>query len=239
MKLALVTGANKGIGYETARQLALQKDTKVLMGGRSLARVTAAAAVLQKQGLDVEPLELDVTDSVSIKNAATAIQEQYGKLDILVNNAGIARETMPVASLDVALFKEVFATNLFGVVEVTQQLLPLLEQSVAGRIVNVSSTLGSLTEQTNTESGYYGVILPAMQASKAALNSLTIGLSKLLKDKPIKVNSACPGWVKTDLGGESAPTEAVEAVAIICKLATLDADGPSGGFFDATGAVAW
>jgi NAD(P)-dependent dehydrogenase (short-subunit alcohol dehydrogenase family) len=141
------------------------------------------------------------------------------------------------------LFKKTFATNLFGPVAVVQEFLHLLKRSEAGRIVNVSSTMGSLADQLNPDSPYYGAVVPAYQGSKAALNGLTIALAKLLRETPIKVNSVCPGWLKTDLGGAdnraAAPMSADEGARIVVEMACVAADGPSGQFVDRDGVVAW
>ena len=141
------------------------------------------------------------------------------------------------------MFRESFETNVFGAVSVTKEFLPLLRKSASGRIVNVSSTMGSLTDQSDPSSPYYGLVVPAYQTSKAALNGFTIALSKALADTSIKVNSVCPGWVQTDLGGPenraAAPTTADEAAQIVADMASLPADGPTGGFVDRAGTVAW
>ena len=141
------------------------------------------------------------------------------------------------------MFRQSFETNVFGAISVTKAFLPLLRESGAGRIVNVSSTMGSLTDQSDPASPYYGVVVPAYQMSKAALNGFTVALSKTLADTPIKVNSVCPGWVQTDLGGPenraAAPTTADDAAQIVAELASIRDDGPTGGFVDRDGSVAW
>jgi len=169
-----------------------------------------------------------------------------GRLDILVNNAGILPEATAGAGagpIDLTAFRETFEVNLFGAVNVTQGFLPLLRRSDAGRIVNVSSTMGSLADQGDPESPYFGVVVPAYQGSKAALNGLTVATAKALSDTPIKVNSVCPGWLKTDLGGPdnraAAPSTAAEGADIVVAMASLPADGPTGRFVDRDGPVAW
>ena len=182
----------------------------------------------------------------SIEAAAVRVSQHHGRIDILINNAG----TLPEATapdidrpLDLGMFRKTFETNVFGAVSVTKEFLPLLRRSQAGRIVNVSSTMGSLGDQANPSSPYYSLVVPAYQMSKTALNGLTIALSKALADTPIKVNSVCPGWVQTDLGGSAnrvaAPTTADEAAQFVCQVASSPDDGPSGQFLDRAGIVTW
>jgi NAD(P)-dependent dehydrogenase (short-subunit alcohol dehydrogenase family) len=239
-KVALITGANRGLGFETARQLA-QQGVKVLLGARTAAKSEEAAAKLRGEGLDVEPITLDVTDSNSIQSAAAHIESRYGKLDILVNNAGIMVEDFgatPSRTSQEAL-RKTFDTNFFRVIELTQTLLPLIRKSEAGRIVNLSSILGSLTSQSDPASPYRDVKLLAYNSSKAALNAFTVHLAYELQDTPIKVNSAHPGWVKTDMGGENAPLEIEDGVKTSVWLATLPAEGPNGGFYHLGEALPW
>jgi NAD(P)-dependent dehydrogenase (short-subunit alcohol dehydrogenase family) len=246
MKIALVTGANKGLGFATARRLG-QSGANVIVGARDSARGERAVQQLRTEGVSAELLMLDVTDPVSVRGAAQEIQRRHGHLDVLINNAGVLPEVTQAdqvdGPLDAAMFRETFETNLFGPVIVTQALLPLLRASEAGRIVNVSSTMGSLADQSNPDSPYYNLLVPAYQTSKAALNSLTIGLAKALADSSIKVNSVCPGWVQTDLGGEAnkaaAPLTPEQASELIARVALLGEDGPTGAFLDANGTVAW
>ena len=189
---------------------------------------------LRESGIDAELVELDVTDPAGVRAAAAEVRERHGHLDILVNNAGILPEATATergeGPLDLALFRTTYDTNVFGAVAVVEEFLPLLQAAPAGRIVNVSSTMGSLADQLDPDSPYHGMVVPAYQSSKAALNAVTIGLSKALADTPIKVNAACPGWVKTDLGGPenkaAAPMTPDEGAAIVADLATVDADGP-------------
>jgi NAD(P)-dependent dehydrogenase (short-subunit alcohol dehydrogenase family) len=244
-RIALVTGANRGLGFEVARQLG-QDGARVLVGARDPEKGERAAAELTQQGLDADSIGLDVVSSSSIASAAERVDRDHGRLDILVNSAGILPEaTTPEATrpLDVALFRQTFETNLFGVAAVTQGFLPLLRRSPAGRIVNISSTMGSLADQTNPSSQYYGLVVPAYQTSKAALNGLTIALAKALADTPIKVTSVCPGWVQTDLGGPenraAAPLRAEEAAPVVVSMASLPDDASSGQFVDRDGTVPW
>jgi NAD(P)-dependent dehydrogenase (short-subunit alcohol dehydrogenase family) len=240
MTTAFITGANKGLGYATAERLG-RAGVRVILGARDPHKGAAAAASLREQGIDAEALACDVTDEASVRTAAAAVPA----LDILINNAGILPEATGAVTgpIDLDVFRETFATNLFGAVATTQAFLPLLLDAPAARIVNVSSTMGSLADQSDPDSGYYGLVVPAYQASKAALNSVTIGLSKALAGTPVKVNAVCPGWVQTDLGGPdnkaAAPTPPAEAAQIVSELALLGADGPTGGFFDHTGPVRW
>ncbi len=242
---ALVTGANKGLGREIARLLGAAGMT-VFLGARDAVRGKAAAGELAAAGADIRYVQLDVTDESCISAAAQRVGEQHGRLDVLVNNAGILPEATAddiERPLDPRMFRETFETNVFGAVTVTKAFLPLLRRSDAGRIVNVSSTMGSLNEQGNPASPYYNLIVPAYQMSKAALNGLTIALAKSLTDTPIRVNSVCPGWVQTDLGGPdnraAAPTTAGEAAQIVVDMAQISPDGPTGQFVDRSGSVPW
>ncbi|MCW3054562.1 MAG: short-chain dehydrogenase [Chthonomonadales bacterium] len=239
-KIALITGANKGIGFETARQLG-KLGIKVLLGARDLAKGTAAATTLKAEGLDVTPIQLDVTDSAGIVAAAQKIEAEYGKLDILVNNAGVnleAFEAKPSTTSQETL-RKTFDANFFGTVELTQAFLPLLLKSDAGRIVNLSSILGSLTEHSNPNSFVYDVLMLSYNTSKAALNSFTVHLARELKETPVKVNAVHPGWVKTEMGGEGAPMELEDGAKTSVEMATLAADGPSGGFFHLGQTLPW
>lgn len=243
--IALVTGANRGLGLAVARRLA-EAGATVLVGGRDTARAADAATTLREAGLAARPVTLDVTDHAQVTTAAEHIGLEYGRLDILVNNAGILPEaTAPDQEhpLDLTMFRSTFETNLFGAAAVTQAMLPLLRRSAAGRIVNVSTAMGSLTEQLDPRSPYFGLVLPAYQGSKAALNALTVALSKSLADTPILVNSVCPGWVRTDLGGPdnraAAPTSPEEAAPVVARMALLGPDGASGTFVDQAGPLAW
>jgi NAD(P)-dependent dehydrogenase (short-subunit alcohol dehydrogenase family) len=240
--IALITGANKGIGFETARQLA-KTGVHVLIGARDAAKGQAAVQTLQAEGLSAELLELDVTQEASVKAAAQSVTQRHGKLDILINNAGIHPEfpqgIFSFEQLPLDLLMQIYQTNVFGAFLAMHEFLPLLRKSDAGRIVNVSSSVGSLTEQSNPASPYYGITTTGYNSSKAALNALTIQLAKQLTDTNIKVNSICPGWVQTDMGTESAPRTVAEGVRIIMQMATLPQDGPNGGFFNEDGIIPW
>jgi NAD(P)-dependent dehydrogenase (short-subunit alcohol dehydrogenase family) len=238
-KIAFVTGANKGIGFEIARQLAAS-GCIVLLGARNKALGQEAAARLKAEGLDVRYLGIDVTDHASISAAAATVTADFGHLDILVNNAGIndpADGPPSTASLDAV--ERVFRTNFLGSVAVTQAMLPLLRKAPSARIVNVSSGLGSLTQNSDPNYSYYSAKLLGYNASKAALNMLTVQLAYELRDTPIKVNSADPGYTATDLnrrrGHQTIPEGAAEAI----RLALLPDDGPTGTYSDSKGIVPW
>ncbi len=237
-KVALITGANKGIGLEIARQLG-QNGLTVLVGARDAARGEAAVQTLQSEGVDARFLALDVTNQSTIEAAAQTIEADFGRLDVLVNNAGVALEAAPASSADIEVVRRTFETNFFGVVAVTQALLPLMRKSEAGRIVNVSSGLGSLTEMSNSSYQYYAVNPFGYGASKSALNAFTMSLAKELRETPIKVNSADPGYTATDLNGHSGPQTVPEGARSAVRLALLPEDGPTGGFFEDKGPLAW
>ena len=238
-KIALITGANKGLGFETARQLAKQ-NVKVLLGARDEMRGREAAEKLQNEGFDAEFISLDVTDEKTIEAAAKYVEETYGKLNILVNNAGIANEYgLEPGAIDMDKIRETFNTNFFGVIAVTKNFLPLIKKSESGRIVNVSSGLGSLTLHSDPNSFYYDIKPLAYNSSKAALNMFTVILAHDLKNTKIKVNSADPGYTATDLNHNSGPKTVAEGASIIFDLATLPESGANGGYFDDQGVVPW
>ncbi len=227
-KIALVTGANKGLGFETSRVLA-KNGIKVLLGSRNLERGEKAVETLKNEGLDVELLHIDISSADSIKNAVAEIKTKYEKLDILVNNAGMIHkdedwQANTVQDVSTSILKDTFETNFFGLVDFTQQLLPLIKKSESGNIVNVSSVLGSLNAANDSGSEYYNVKPFAYNSSKAALNSFTIHLAAALKDEKIKVNSAHPGWVKTDLGTQYAPLTVEQGAKTIVDLALETSD---------------
>lgn len=239
-RIILITGANKGIGLETAKQLAGAGHT-VLLGARDLAKASAAAEKLKGEGLAVEPIALDVTDGGSIERAVAEVEQRHGKLDTLINNAGVALEPWGSGTTRTPLsqWRAVFDTNLFAVVAVTLAFLPLLRKSEAGRIVNLSSILGSLALHADPASPIYDFKSVAYDSSKAALNQFTTHLAHELRGTNIKVNSAHPGWVKTDLGGEGAPMEIPDGAKTSVYLATLADDGPTGGFFHNQDRLPW
>jgi NAD(P)-dependent dehydrogenase (short-subunit alcohol dehydrogenase family) len=240
-KVALVTGANKGIGFETVRQLAA-KGITVLLGARDEQKGEAAAAKLRGENLDVRFLELDVTDASTHENARKFVEENFGKLDILVNNAGVGLDAgVPVSQITPEQWRGTFEVNVFGTIELTQKLLPLIVKSEAGRIVNVSSILGSLKWSSDPASniGSFAFSGTAYNASKAALNMFTVHLANELKDTPVKVNTCHPGWVKTDMGGENAPLSTEEGAKSSVMLATLPADGFTGRYVHMNEDLPW
>jgi NAD(P)-dependent dehydrogenase (short-subunit alcohol dehydrogenase family) len=230
-KVALITGANKGIGFETARQLAEQGIT-VLIGARDAARGEDAAAELRKGGADARFVRLDVTDEDSAREAAAWIDSEYGHLDILVNNAGtstISRRMTAPSGTDLDDMRAIYAVNVFGVVAVTNAMLPLLRRAPAARIVNVSSEVGSITASTSdaTPIGSMGATAQ-YPSSKAAVNMLTAQYAKELKGTPIKVNAANPGFTATDFTNNRGVRTAAQGAEASVHLATLPDDGPSG-----------
>ncbi|HEY2040286.1 MAG TPA: SDR family oxidoreductase [Edaphobacter sp.] len=240
-KVALISGANKGIGLETARQLG-KKGITVLLGARDLAKGQAAVDQLKKEGIDARAVKLDVVNPADVKAVAELIGKEFGKLDILVNNAGVMTEAIggnTTTTVSEKTLRETFETNFFSVISVTHALLPLLKKSDAGRIVNVSSILGSLGLHATEGSPIYEAKAFAYDASKTALNAYTVHLAHELKGTKIKVNSAHPGWVKTDMGTDAAPMEIVDGAKTEVDLATLGVDGPTGGFFHMGESISW
>ncbi len=239
-KIALVTGANKGIGLETARQLG-QKGITVLVGARDDAKARQAAEKLQKDGIDAHAVVVDVNDGASIKKAAGQIERDYGRLDILVNNAGVmlddSKKKPSEQSLEV--WRKTFETNLFGLIATTQAMLPLLRKGDAGRIVNLSSILGSIQLHATPGSPIYDTKMAAYNVSKSAVNAFTVQLAYELKDTPMKVNAAHPGWVKTEMGGEGATMEISDGAKTSVALATIGADGPNGAYMHMGETLPW
>jgi NAD(P)-dependent dehydrogenase (short-subunit alcohol dehydrogenase family) len=231
-KVALITGGNKGIGLETARQLGKLGIT-VLIGVRDEAKGAAAVAELKKDGVEARAVKLDVDNSADFTAVAKLIEKDYGRLDILINNAGIfldGRKGNETSTTSKEILQKTFNTNFFAAVELTQTLLPLLKKSLGGRIVNLSSILGSNTLHATPGSFIYDAKTFAYDASKSALNAFTIHLAHELKDTKIKVNSAHPGWVKTDMGGEGAQLDIETGAKTSVELATLQDSGPNGAF---------
>ena len=238
-RIALITGANKGIGLEIARQLG-RAEVRVVIGARDAARGQAAAGMLRGEGLDAGFVQLDVLDAAGIRDAAATLAATYGRLDILVNNAGIndgADGPPGSAAIDAA--RRLFDTNFFGPLAVTQAMLPLLRLAPAARIVNMSSSLGSMTVNGDPSSPYYGVHLIGYNASKAALNMLTVQLAQELRGTQIIVNAACPGYVSTDLNGHTGYLSTTEAAAVPVRLALQRGPQPNGAFLSVDGAVPW
>lgn len=243
-KIALITGASKGLGFETALQLG-RKGYTILVTARSQQKSDEAANSLISKGIEAIGIALDVNSSKDIAQLGQFIAERFGHLDVLINNAGVQLDFpgfMPgnsTETVSMAVLKETFDTNFFAPIALTQQLLPLIKKSTAGRIVNVSSIMGSLTLHADATSPIYGIKLLAYNSSKTALNQFTIHLAEALKDTPIKVNAAHPGWVKTDLGGEYAPMTIEEGVKTIVDLSTLDTNGKTGAFIHLGESLPW
>lgn len=240
-KVALISGANKGIGFETARQLG-QKGITVILGARDLAKGQAAAEQLKKEGIDTRAVKFDVVNPADITAGVEKVEKEFGKLDILINNAGIMLEGIGgnnSSTVSEEILRKTFDTNFFSAISVTRAFLPLLKKSEAGRIVNVSSILGSLTLHATEGSPIYEAKALAYDASKTALNAFTVHLAHELKGTKIKVNSAHPGWVKTDMGTDAAPMEITDGAKTEVELATLGPDGPTGGYFHLGEAISW
>jgi NAD(P)-dependent dehydrogenase (short-subunit alcohol dehydrogenase family) len=233
-KIALVTGANKGIGHAIASELAARGFT-VLVGARDAARGEAAA---KRIAGDARVIALDVTSADSIAAAAARIRREFGRLDVLVNNAGIATFGTP-STTRLEDVRAVFETNVFGVIAVTQAMLPLLRAAPAARIVNVSTRLGSLTAITDPAFPMRGIGGVAYGPSKTALNAVTIAFAQELEGTSIKVNLACPGHTATDLNGHSGPRTVSEAAQEPVRLALLGPDGPTGTFSNDAGSIPW
>lgn len=236
--IALVTGANKGIGYEIAAGLG-GLGRRVGVGARNEERRETAVAKLRAAGVDAFGVPLDVTDDASVTAAAELIEERAGRLDVLVNNAGITGSApqMPT-TVDPATVRAALETNVIGVIRVTNAMLPLLRRSASPRIVNMSSSVGSLTLQT-TPGAEMGPIAVAYSPSKTFLNAVTVQYVRELQDTNILINAACPGYTATDLNGFRGVRTPRQGAAIAIRLATLPDDGPTGGFFDDAGVVPW
>jgi NAD(P)-dependent dehydrogenase (short-subunit alcohol dehydrogenase family) len=244
-KIALVTGANRGLGLETAAQLC-KAGVHTILGVRTLEQGDQALAKLSAAGITADVIQLDVNDPATHEAAYGYFNSRYGRLDILVNNAGIAGGNFPgtgpehrAADVPLDLLRRVFETNFFAQVALTKALLPLIRKSTAGRIVNLASILGSLTLQATPGSPIYDAKSFAYDASKTALNAFTIHLAYELRDTKIKVNSAHPGWVKTDMGGAQATMGIEEGAKTSVALALLPDDGPTGGFFHLGQPLPW
>ena len=231
-RIAVVTGANRGIGFEISRQLA-REGLKVVLTSRSAAKGRAAIKALGETGVEVHYHLLDVTSPVSIKALAAHVSERYGRLDVLINNAGVMLDPRGSRVLDARpkTFRDTLETNLLGPLQLMQALVPLMQKNGYGRIVNLSSGQGQLADM--------GVGTPAYRVSKTALNALTRTLAAELKGSGILVNAMCPGWVKTDMGGPDAPRTVEQAAETAIWLATLPEGGPTGGFFRDRRTIPW
>jgi NAD(P)-dependent dehydrogenase (short-subunit alcohol dehydrogenase family) len=234
---ALVTGGNKGIGYAIAEGLGRQ-GLRVLVGARNDDARRRAVEQLRASGIDADGVRIDVTDDASVTAAATDVEERFGRLDVLVNNAGISGPFDPVTwtqdptTLDLDVVRQVVDVNVYGVIRVTNAMLPLLRRSPAPRIVNASSSMGSLGRQP-------GPVMAAYSPSKTFLNGITTQYARAFADTPVIVNAACPGLVATDFNGFAGERTAAQGAATAIRLATLPDDGPRGGFFEDAGVVPW
>jgi NAD(P)-dependent dehydrogenase (short-subunit alcohol dehydrogenase family) len=240
-QIAFITGANRGIGLQTARELGRAGFT-VVLGVRDPQQGEQALVELRGAGIDADLVAYDAKRPETDVGALAHLEKRYGRLDVLVNNAGVLREPLleqSAATVSTEDLRETFEVNLFAVVRLTQTLLPLLRKSAAGRIVNLSSILGSLTLHATEGSPIAPAKAFAYNASKAALNAFTIHLADQLRGTNIKVNSAHPGWVKTELGGAYAQMEIADSARTSVRLASLGADGPSGGFFHEADTLPW
>ena len=234
-RVALVTGANRGIGFEIARQLA-RRGIMTVLGSRSLDAGKAAAEPLAAEGLVAPVVALDVTDLTSVRAAVAETMGLFGRVDILINNAGVMLErsgtpNFVASSVEAAVVRATFDVNVFGALTMSQAVLPIMRDQGYGRIVNISSAMGQLSEM--------GAEHPAYRMSKAALNALTRTMAAELGDGAILVNSMCPGWVKTDMGGVDAPRTVEQGAETAVWLAMLPDDGPSGGFFRDKKTIPW
>jgi NAD(P)-dependent dehydrogenase (short-subunit alcohol dehydrogenase family) len=247
VKIALVTGANKGIGRATAEQFAALGMT-VLIGARVPQRGEETAAAVRASGGDAHAITLDVTDEAAIQQAAKQIEERFGRLDALVNNAGISGSgqaapqdavDLTPSAVDLGVVRAVFETNVFGVIAVTNAMLPLLRRSPAARIVNLTSHAASLTLYADPDGPLAGLPSAAYSPSKTALNAVTVQYANELRADGILVNAFAPGYVDTDINGHTGILTPAQAAAGVVRLATLDADGPTGGFHSEDGPIPW
>jgi NAD(P)-dependent dehydrogenase (short-subunit alcohol dehydrogenase family) len=240
--IAVVTGANKGLGREVTRQLS-RLGLHVYLGSRNALRGRKAASELAAEGLDVVPVELDVTSEDSVSDLVRMLHSRHGRLDVLVNNAGIlvSRPALEITATDM---RDTYETNVFGVVRMIHATLPLLQAAKRPRIVNIASTTASLTlaSDPSTMFGREDTIV-AYASSKAAVTMLTVQYANAFRRRPdhahIKVNTATPGYIATDLNNHAGNRTVEEGAKIVVDLATISDEGPSGGFFNDTGAVAW
>lgn len=245
--VAFITGGNRGIGLETARQLGKEGVIPVI-GSRNPEAGRQAVAELRSEGIPAEFLVFEATSAADRETAYTYFETHHGRLDILVNNAGLSLEGQPAesigrenatSSVSEEILRQTLEANFFSVVLLTHKLLPLLKKSPAGRIVNVSSVLGSLTLHSDPAAAIYPIKMFAYDTSKTALNAFTVHLAHELKDTTVKVNSAHPGWVQTRLGGSVAPLTEADGAQTSVRLATIGADGPTGALFHGDEALPW
>lgn len=238
-RVALITGANKGIGLEIARQLG-KNGIHVLLGARNVMLGEEAAGTLKAEGIDVRFIHIDLGNPATIRAAAAIVEAEYGRLDVLINNAGISDPTDgPPSKTSIDAVRRIFDTNVFGSLAVTQALLPPLRESKSARIVNVSSGLGSLAHNSDPTWEFEQVKQLGYNASKAVVNMLTVQLAYELKNTNIKVNSADPGFTATDLNGHRGYQTVQQGAAAAVRLALLPDDGPTGGFFSVSRQEPW
>lgn len=244
-RIAFITGGNRGIGFETARQLAAIGILPVI-GVRDAAAGAEAILKLKGEGLEADAIKFDILKADDYKRAVAYLEKTYGRLDILINNAALyldgeagVSNAFTLDEIPQSMLRETMDSNFFAPIAITQALLPLLKQSPAGRIVNLSSGLGSLALVSDPTSSVYGAQSFAYNVSKTALNSFTVHLAKFLEGTSVKVNSAHPGWVQTSMGGKLAPMLIPDGAKTSVQLATLPADGPSGGFFHMGEPLPW
>ena len=241
-KIALVTGGNKGIGFETVRQLAGQ-NIKVLLGARNETEGKSAEETLRGESLDVTFIKLDISNSQDIENAKAFIENEFEQLDILINNAAVFLDSAwfgnNVESVPMKTLRDTFDINYFGTVALTQALLPLIKKSDAGRIVNISSVSGSFGVHLDETHWLYQLKPYAYSASKTALNQFTVFLANALKETNVKVNAANPGWVQTSIGSDEAPLTPAQGAQTGVALALIDHNGPTGTFSQAGESLPW
>ncbi|MDQ0593491.1 NAD(P)-dependent dehydrogenase (short-subunit alcohol dehydrogenase family) [Chryseobacterium ginsenosidimutans] len=241
-KIALVTGANKGIGFETAKQLA-EQNIKVLLGARNENEGKKAEAILRDLALDVTYIKLDISNPADIESVKNYIENEYGVLDILINNAAVFLDSAwfgnNTETVPMQILRDTFDINYFGTVELTQALLPVIRKSETGRIVNISSISGSFGIHLDESHWLYALKPYAYSASKTALNQFTVFLAHALRETKIKVNTANPGWVKTSIGSDQAPLTSEDGAKTGVALALLDENGPSGTFSQSGEELPW
>jgi NAD(P)-dependent dehydrogenase (short-subunit alcohol dehydrogenase family) len=237
-QVALITGANKGIGKEIARQLG-KRGLTVLVAARDAGRGETAAKQLRDEGLDARFIHLDVTAADTVARAAKQVEAELGRLDVLVNNAGIAVGRAKASEVDLDSVRKTFETNVFAVIAVTQAFLPLLRKAPNGRIVNISSGLGSLARMSDPKFEFATASGVSYPASKTALNAVTVAFANELRQTRIKVNAADPGYTATDLNNHSGPRTVEQGARAAVRLATLNEDGPTGTFIDEDGPQPW